>query len=848
MRDVYANTVRGALARPEFGDPATSVAASRSCYPAPVRDGGDETIATEFPGQMHTGISLSQGIVFANRYRILELLGRGGMGSVFLVHDEQVDERVALKVLTLDGESSALDRFRREVRLARRVTHPNAARTYDLGEFEGMHFLTMEYIHGEDLRTRLERGVVDPADAATIARQIAAGLAAAHAADIVHRDLKPANVLIETTGRVVITDFGVARASSGIDATMQTGGTIGTPAYMAPEQIIGKPVDARADVYALGLILYQMLAGALPFAEKESMMAVAFAWVHGEPDDLRARTELPPALTELVMRCLAREPEQRLASAAALTDALAQICVELGARELKIEVTPPRHTAASGLYTRPSDLDTGGSHTTAPRQAGTGSLRSGGTNRKSLAVLPLRFRGPAAEEHLAEALTDELVDVLSLVKRLDVTNSGTSTQFSETKTRDPRKVGQALRVDAIVDGSMQLAGRRARINVHLVDVASGFQVWRQRFEAEVDDPFEFQDKVGARIGEALRANLEAIVHRQQASDEAFDVYTKARRLVAKWDWREPSPAVPLFAQAIELAPAFKPAYSGYALWAMRTWFMTPGSGEAEAAAEAEARDAVSQALDVAPELAETQLAAAMLAVQEGDFREAALRLAKALELAPTYAEALEYLGDLKLEAGRAEEGKAHLELAVDLRPTLVGCYSNLARYFALNGDYAKADDALARMRTTLGRSDTPVVLTMMRIGAWARDRERVVGALSTLDTISQGTHVAAIRSVGELLLATPESSDWLREVLGRFVQHGTNPRMRSFLCQIAAEVCGFHGEIEVGLGFIEQAVETVLVDLYWLERCPLFEGLRGREEFQACRVTTRARAELIWEV
>ena len=252
---------------------------------------------------------LEKGQVFAGRYEIEKHIGEGGMGAVYRVHDREVDETIALKLLlsTATQGSEVVERFRREVRLARRVTHRNVARTYDLGEHEGLRFLTMEYIRGESLRQVLHRKrQLTPGCASALAVEIFAGLSAAHDAGIIHRDLKPANILLERGGRVVITDFGIARASEA-EATLRTGKLMGTPAYMSPEQVAGTPIDHRADLYAAGLILYEMLTGQLPFVGENSI-GVALARLAQEPRHPREFVAtLPDGLPELVLNLLARE-------------------------------------------------------------------------------------------------------------------------------------------------------------------------------------------------------------------------------------------------------------------------------------------------------------------------------------------------------------------------------------------------------------------------------------------------------------------------------------------------------------------------------------------------------------
>ncbi|MFW6087543.1 MAG: serine/threonine protein kinase, partial [Myxococcota bacterium] len=250
--------------------------------------------------------------VFADRYRILRSLGRGGMGAVYQAEDRHVGDVVALKLITMPGalDSKTVERFRREVRLARRITHRNVARIHDLESYQGVHFLTMEFVEGDDLERRLaDKGPFSPKRAARCAAEICEALAAAHEAEVVHRDLKPGNVLLETSGRVVVTDFGIARPIGEGEGAAVTG-VIGTPTYMAPEQVQGHAVDERADLYALGILLYEMLVGEPPFCESTAI-ATAMARLQQPVPDPRKRADVPDTLADLVRCCLQREPDAR---------------------------------------------------------------------------------------------------------------------------------------------------------------------------------------------------------------------------------------------------------------------------------------------------------------------------------------------------------------------------------------------------------------------------------------------------------------------------------------------------------------------------------------------------------
>ncbi len=276
-----------------------------------------------------SGLDLSQGQVFAGRYRIEQVLGRGGMGIVYKAIDTQLDETVAIKTLPGDVMQKSpedLERFKREIRLARKITHRNVLRTYDYGEADGVYFISMEFVRGYTLsELEQETRELAPRAAMGIARQICRGLHAAHEQGIIHRDIKPQNVLIDSKGEVKLMDFGIARVAESTEAMTQAGLIVGTPHYMSPEQVQGKPLDPRSDVYSMGILIYEMLAGHRPF-ESSSLTGVLAAHITEKPAPLlQMRPEVGAQINDIVMKCLAKDPKQRYPDAGALLNDLDRV-------------------------------------------------------------------------------------------------------------------------------------------------------------------------------------------------------------------------------------------------------------------------------------------------------------------------------------------------------------------------------------------------------------------------------------------------------------------------------------------------------------------------------------------
>jgi serine/threonine-protein kinase len=789
------------------------------------------------------------GAPFAGRYLVERPLGRGGMGAVWAAVDRELGEQVALKVLDAQVArgTQAVERFRREVRLARRVTHRNVARIYDIGEHGGTFYLTMELVRGRSLAELVSSaGRMSPARAIEIARQIADGLSAAHTAGVVHRDLKPGNVLVEDGGRAVITDFGIAFGLvDDIRVTADASALVGTPAYMAPEQVRGGKVDERTDVYALGLVLYEMVTGILPFTAETPLQA-AVARLDRRPEDPRQLTALPDDLAELVLACLDSDPERRPASARALIellDALADAPATVAG-----VTAPPRQTSATGSDHGAQRLGTGsGPATSRPvtaRPATPGTFVSQTSRGQSLAVLPFRYRGPPGDEYVAETIADELVDLLSATRGLKVMASGATTKYAGD--RDARTVGSELGVDVVVDGTVQRAGDTLRISARLVDVATGFQTWSGRFDGKLQDVFELQDLVAKKIAETLRVELETGRHRAEAPPEAIELYMRARRLARdsfNGDANVLHEAIGMYDECLALAPEFAPALAARATACLRGWF-NPANAPVRNWQQ-DARAAVAAAVAGAPGLAETQLAVARLAVQDGRYRDAAGALGDALRIAPTYPEAHEYAGSLKCEAGRPEDGIRHLRLAAELDPDSWLGLMVAARHHALHGQLDEYERLMAQVESKQSTYAIAVLGTKLRISAWLGQHERmreVAERMRQLHGPDAGMFGAMAKAyAGEI---APKDAFAMVEQLVK----GANPRFRSMIWQFAAESACLQGELELGWHALTSAANDVLVDLDWLEHCPVIEPLRRRDDFSTVRNLVKQRAESIWNV
>ncbi|MFO0686791.1 MAG: protein kinase [Sandaracinus sp.] len=783
----------------------------------------DHTLDATHAGQdLRSGSTdLAPGDVFADRYLVELLVGRGGMGTVYRVRDTMVDELVALKIL---GQTSAevVERFRREVRLARRITSPHVARTHDLGTHAGVHYLTMELVEGVSLGRKLEEGPFTPARAAHVAAAIARGLAAAHAASVVHRDLKPDNVLLEAkSGRVVVTDFGIARALD-FERVRATGGIAGTPAYMAPEQLTGAAVDGRADLYALGVVLFEMLTGALPF-EGDTPISIAVARLHHAPRDLATLRVVPAELAQIVHTLLAREPDRRFASADEVAQKLEALAATLDRGVTPSPISMPESSTFARMVT--------------PHTPSTGS-----GSRRVIAVAPIAYRGSPEHGHLPDGMTSELVDLLSRTRNVSVIGRS-AVQNAFAHASDPRVSAKELGATHLLDATLQGAPTKLRLTARLVDVTSGMQVWTHKEELDPnEDPFGLEERFARRTAEALRLGLEGLVGTERISGEALELFLAARRSARSPSVTDRASAVAMLEQVITLAPSFAPALAIHAIACVRAWVL-PRTGAEPADARdwrAEATESVRRALERAPHVPETHHAAAVVHLQAGEYRDAIRHARAALALAPAYPDAHLVLGSLKLEAGRAKEGLESIEIALDIDPTLEAGHYERARYHALYGDPALAD--------TYGKKLLELSQLVLwaqieiRAGAWRGEPDRLRRGLEAL---SRSPHPLAgpLSTYARAVLREIQPPPGFGPTSTTFA---ASPRVRSVAMQMQAEALGSIGDVDAAAQCVELAATTVLVDLDWIDRCPVIAAVRADPRFPEWRRAVARRSEEVW--
>ncbi len=553
-------------------------------------------------------------------YTILGFLAAGGMGEVYRARDPRLGRDVAIKVLGSAPDADRLSRFEREARAAAILAHPNILTIFDIGTHEGLPFLVTELLDGETLRERLASGPLAPPAAVEMALQLTRGVAAAHALKIVHRDLKPENLFLTRDGTLKILDFGLAKLkpeSFGgaetltLDAT--TAGTIvGTPAYMAPEQLRGDPVDERADLFAVGAIVYEMVVGRGPH-RKPSVAETVGAILHEPPASIEHRTEIPAALQRVILRCLEKDPSERFQSSRDLVFALEMLHGEL------------RKPAAAS---RGAGAPTGAIDSGAAKGVGDAAP-------SSIAVLPFADMSPARDQdYLCEGIAEELINSLTHIEGLRVAARSSSFQFRASSV-DIQAVGARLGVATVLEGSVRKAGDRLRVTVQLIDVANGYHRWSQRYDRNLEDVFAIQDEIAESVATALRGILtprekEALRGPETAAVEVYEYFLRGRRLFRRFDRVSIEGAKRMFERAIELDPTYARAHAGLA--DVHSQFFEWWGATSE---DFDAADRASQkALELAPDSDEAHASRGRVLAARRQYEEAEKEFQKAIENNP----------------------------------------------------------------------------------------------------------------------------------------------------------------------------------------------------------------------
>jgi len=659
---------------------------------------------------------LTTGHTFAGRYKVIEELGKGGMGKVYRVIDKKLNEEVALKLIKSEiaSDGKTLERFSNELKIARKIVHKNVGRMFDLNEEKGTQYITMEYVPGQDLRGLIRQtGQLTVGKAISITNQVCEGLAEAHKLGVVHRDLKPSNIMIDKEGDARIMDFGIARSLKAKGIT-GAGVMIGTPEYMSPEQVEAKEVDQRSDIYSLGVILYEMVTGRVPF-EGDTALSIAVKHKTEVPVDPREHNaHVPLNLSRFILKCMEKDKEKRFQSVEEVFSELCNIEKGITATERIILKEEPKTTKIEEIEWK-----------------------------NSIAVLPFADLSPQKDqEYFCDGMAEELTNSLTNIKELRVV-ARTSAFAFKGKDIDIREIGSKLNVETVLEGSVRKAGNRLRITAQLIKIADGYHLWSEKYDREMEDIFAIQDEISVKIAEKLRVELlgaerAKLAKRQPENLEAYNLYLKGRHFYNKGSGEGMNKAIEYYTKAIEIAPDYAQAYSQQAICYMFQGFLNylhPKDVFPKAKA------AALKAIEIDDSLAESHYSLGMIRLVydwDWDLAERELKLAielnpndpqsqwyamyfnamgkmaeaiaesdKTLELDPLSTPLFFLRGFYLLRAGLLEKAKGQFQKALELEPNFADAYWLLGHALILDSRY---DKGITEIQKALDLSHNNVVI------------------------------------------------------------------------------------------------------------------------------------------
>jgi eukaryotic-like serine/threonine-protein kinase len=663
-----------------------------------------------------------------NQYKIISAIGKGGMGEVFLAQDTKLDRKVALKILPSEFAEDAdrMSRFVREAKSASALNHPNIITIYEVGEYDGTHFIATEFIDGKTLNEYKQANPLNYKSALEIAIHIASALDEAHSAGIVHRDIKPDNVMIRANGLVKILDFGIAKVSasstsasdSSEDATAiksetSPGMIIGTANYMSPEQAKGKVVDARTDIFSFGVLLYEMIAGQLPF-EGENALEMIGAILKDEPKPLNS--DVPTEITKIISKCLRKDRDERYQTIKDVGNDLKDVKQELELKNLmersivpnsdnnKTQILQPQTTTNQTVASNPkTKYLVAGLLTLLLTVGGFFGYKylSPTKQIESIAVMPfVNESGNADVEYLSDGMTETLISSLSNIPNLSVKARSTVFYYKGKET-SAKKIGEELKVQAVLFGRVSQRGDDLKLSLELVNTETQDVIWSEQYNRKQSDLVSLQSEIAKTVSDKLRLKLtateqERVSKTYTTSSEAQQLYLKGRFHWNKRKTEDFQKAREYFRQAIAADPNYALAHTGLA----DTLALMPYYGNFRPSEYMPlAKQSAQKALEIDPNLAEAHASLGqILLIYDYDFKGAERELKRAIELDPKYPSAYQWLSEVYHYQGNGDQALLEINKALELDPLALVINNQKGRVLNLNG---KLDEAVAQFKKTI---------------------------------------------------------------------------------------------------------------------------------------------------
>lgn len=617
---------------------------------------------------------LSTGFTFAGRYQIIEKLGKGGMGKVYRAFDKELKEEVALKLIKpeIASEGKTLERFSNELKFARKIIHKNVGRMFELMEDQGTRFITMEYVSGEDLKSFIRRsGRLGFPKALSIAKQVCEGLAEAHRLGIVHRDLKPSNIMIDKEGSARIMDFGIARSVEGKGITGE-GAMIGTPEYMSPEQVEGLELDQRSDLYSLGIVLYEIVTGRVPFegATPMSIVMKQKSETPGDPREINA--QIPEKLSQVILKCLEKDREERYQEVSELYSDLINVEKFLSAPRREV------HDRISEAVKKKEEKW-----------------------QKSIAVLPFVDLSPEKDqEYFCDGMTEDIINKLSRFRELKVISRTSVMRYKQTD-KDIKEIGRELGVATILEGSIRKERDNIRITSDLVNVEDGFHLWADTFDRKLASVFEVQEDVSKAIAEALELKLtpeklDALKAGRAKDVNAYEYVLKGLHFIdSKYlilgKEKDFKSALQMFKRAEEVDPEYPLTFTGLA-WAYQHHYQITGKKKD--------LDLVmkngEKAYELDPNSVEANGAVGWVYYLRGEYDKAYERYKRALEINPNVPQVCHIIALFYRNFGLLPKAIEYSTKNIEVDPFYIPSHSLRARCLIYSGEFDKAEDCIMK--------------------------------------------------------------------------------------------------------------------------------------------------------